>query len=174
MKNIEKSMQSRLNKAARDLNLDSGKTIKLDSNSFHGYHFRWIASCSYEISWWLFRVISNFNDDFIYYRITLKEEPILRKNKSYEILDAIKGGVRFTNTALVDLNEEYKQSKDSYEDHQKNVVDEIIRIAGIYHHLQPVCVNCWTSLMLFHSYSELLSSGFQLDIRPFYGQYLNY
>lgn len=69
---------------------------------------------------------------FLMYRITLKEEPILRKNKSYKILDAIKGGVRFTNDTLENLNEDYKQSKDSYEDHQKNVVDEIIRIAGQY------------------------------------------
>lgn len=40
MDSIEVDLKKQLNKAARDLNLDAGKTIKLDYNSIHGHHFR--------------------------------------------------------------------------------------------------------------------------------------
>lgn len=64
MRFFEKKIQSCLTRSAKDLGLESGKTIKLDNNPQLGHFFR----------------------------ISLKDERILRKNSNYKVLDAIKGG----------------------------------------------------------------------------------
>lgn len=128
MNSLETDMHAQLNYAARDIQLDAGKSIKLDYTSVLGYHFRYhlVILLQYIILYIKYKFITLH----IIYRITLKEEPVLRKNKSYEIIDAIKGGVRFVNEKLKKLNNDYQQQKALYEDHQKNVVIEIIKIAG--------------------------------------------
>lgn len=50
-------MQKLVRNVANDLNMDEGKTLKLDCNEQHGYFFR----------------------------VTLKEEPILRESKNYQV-----------------------------------------------------------------------------------------
>lgn len=64
-----------------------------------------------------------------HFRIPLKDDGSLRKNNKYRILDAVKGGVRFTTDALSDLNEEFLRSKEEYEEQQKSIVEEVIRVA---------------------------------------------
>lgn len=95
-------MQKALRSAARDLGVDPGKTIKLESTDQLGY----------------------------FYKVTLKDERILRESKSYETVATVKGGVRFTDKHLKQLNEDYMDVCKSYEDQQKNVVKEILKIAG--------------------------------------------
>ena len=102
MEEVEEKLQRQLKKAADDLSMEAGKAIKLESNQQNGYYFR----------------------------ITLKEEKILRNNKTYTILDSNKGGVRFRNDKLSDLNTEYMSLREKYETSQKSVVAEIIGIAG--------------------------------------------
>lgn len=63
-------------------------------------------------------------------RLTLKEEATIRKRKEYQVLDAIKGGVRFTTDRLSSLNDDYKQAKTTYEEQQETIVAEIVRIAS--------------------------------------------
>ena len=99
----EEKMQSLLHKAAEDLGFEAGKSIKLETNPQYGYH----------------------------YRITLKEEKSIRNNKTYTILDSIKGGVRFRNKRLEDVNDAYMSAKNSYTSQQKNIVTEIIDTAGM-------------------------------------------
>lgn len=101
MDSLEHSINKQLSSAASDLNLEARSSIKLDYVSHIGYHLR----------------------------IALKDDSLLRKNNKYRILDAIKGGVRFTNNKLSDLNEEFLQTKEKYEEQQKSIVEEVIRVA---------------------------------------------
>ncbi|CAH1176302.1 unnamed protein product [Phaedon cochleariae] len=101
---IGEKFQKLLQIAADDLGMEEGKTIKLECNDQYGYFFR----------------------------MTLKEEQALRKSKNYRILDAIKGGVRFTNNRLAALNEEYNSLNEEYKERQKAVVDDILEVATGY------------------------------------------
>ncbi|KAB7498881.1 DNA mismatch repair protein Msh2 [Armadillidium nasatum] len=104
MDELEEGIQKELRKAANDLNLESGKSIKLESNNQLGYFFR----------------------------VTLKEEKVLRNNRQYRMIDTNKSGVRFRNSTLQDLNDQYISARESYEEQQKSVADEIINIAAGY------------------------------------------
>lgn len=63
-------------------------------------------------------------------RIPLRDEAVIRKNKNYQILDAIKSGARFTTTRLSEINEDFKQAKVAYEAQQETIVAEIVRVAS--------------------------------------------
>ncbi|XP_052894948.1 DNA mismatch repair protein spellchecker 1 isoform X2 [Anopheles moucheti] len=111
MDEIHSKMKRHLSAVAKDIGLEAGSSIKLDFVSQHGFHFR----------------------------ITLKDETLIRKNNSYRILDAIKGGVRFTTTKLQDYNESFATLKSAYEEQQQAIVSEVIRVAIGY--IEP-----WTML----------------------------
>ncbi|XP_048239590.1 DNA mismatch repair protein Msh2-like [Haliotis rufescens] len=101
---LEGQIKGQMNRVARDLGLEANKTLKLESNSQLGYFFR----------------------------VTRKDEKNLRNNKNYRTIDTNKNGVRFHNTAVRQLNEEYLQAKEEYGEQQKSVVTEIINIAAGY------------------------------------------
>lgn len=103
MDEMEEELQLQLGKVADDLSIEAGKTLKLESNPQFGYYFR----------------------------VTLKEEKVLRNKKQYTILDSNKSGVRFRSNKLSDLNDEYVNARDKYTVEQKKVVAEIIEIAGL-------------------------------------------
>lgn len=98
---IEEKLNGELAKAAKDLKLESGTGIKLDFVQHHGYHFR----------------------------ITLSNAKVLQKREKYKTLDAVKGGVRFSTDKLEELNFDFDEARKSYEEQQKNIVDEVIRVA---------------------------------------------
>ncbi|XP_014768650.1 DNA mismatch repair protein Msh2 [Octopus bimaculoides] len=101
---VEADIKSQLNKVARDLGVEPQKTLKLESNSQLGYFFR----------------------------VTRKEEKLIRNNKTYLTIDTNKNGVRFHNTGLRQLNEEFVKLRQDYAEQQKTVVAGIIDIAAGY------------------------------------------
>ncbi|XP_012937980.1 DNA mismatch repair protein Msh2 [Aplysia californica] len=110
MDELEKEIKGQLNKVARDLNLEPNKTLKLESNNQLGYFFR----------------------------VTRKEEKALRNNKKYHTIDTNKNGVRFHNSSVRQLNDEYQQAREDYNEQQKSVVAEVINIAAGY--VEPMCM----------------------------------
>ncbi|CAG9859536.1 unnamed protein product [Phyllotreta striolata] len=101
---VESKMQAVLDKVSSDLDLEQGKGVKLDCNDQHGYFFR----------------------------LTLKDEPTLRKRKEYKILDVVKSGVRFVNGALEHLNDTYRHLNEEYGERQKTVLEEVFEVAAGY------------------------------------------
>nr|XP_056708515.1 DNA mismatch repair protein Msh2 [Euleptes europaea] len=104
MNELEEKMQEALKTAARELCLEPGKSIKLECNAQFGHHFR----------------------------ITYREEKVLRNNLKYKVLDTQKNGVKFSNGALKERKDEYSKCREEYEEAQGVVVKEIISIASGY------------------------------------------
>lgn len=67
-----------------------------------------------------------------HYRLTRKEEKSLRHRKGYIIIDTKSSGVRFQSIPLKSLNEQYISYKKSYEEKQKEIVDEIVEVANSF------------------------------------------
>ncbi|XP_058120006.1 DNA mismatch repair protein spellchecker 1 [Anopheles ziemanni] len=108
---VEGKMKRHLSSVASDIGLEAGSSIKLEFVSHHGFHFR----------------------------ITVKDETLIRKNNRYRILDAVKGGVRFTTDSLSDMSENFSELKEAYEEQQQTIVAEVVRVAAGY-------VEPWTML----------------------------
>lgn len=99
---VEEKIQKALKSAAHDLGVDPGKTIKLECTDRLGY----------------------------FYKVTLKDEKLLRGQKKYHIMEAVRAGVRFNDDRLKELNEDYLDICSNYEELQKNVVKEVMDVAG--------------------------------------------
>ena len=59
-----------------------------------------------------------------------QEEKCLRNNKRFTTVDARKDGVRFTNASLRQLNEEFQGYKETYNNVQSKLAQEVVRVAG--------------------------------------------
>ena len=81
---------------------DIDRPVKLDSNAQNGYYFR----------------------------ISRKDDEVLRNNKNYKIIDTRKDGIKFQNDKLEEYNNDFVTIRENYEQQQKTVVDEVLRIAS--------------------------------------------
>ena len=101
---VMEKIQKQEGKVCAELGVERGKVLKLEHNSQYGY----------------------------YYRVTLKEEKIVRGNKNYNIIEANKSGIKFRNGKLEQLSENFSQLNRSYEDQQSSVVTEILQVSRGY------------------------------------------
>lgn len=138
MNAIQENMKRLLSKVAKELGLNEGSSIKLEFVSHHGFHFR----------------------------ISLKDETIIRKNSNFQVLDAIKGGVRFSNEKLTDYNADFTISRGVYEEQQKSIVDEVIRIAIGYVEPWTMLNNQIAQLDCFVSFAVAATSAPEPYVRP--------
>lgn len=138
MNEMETKIQSQLTKVASDLSIEAGKSLKLESNQQFGYYFR----------------------------VTLKEEKVLRNKKQYIILDSNKSGVRFRSNKLNDLNDNYLSARDKYTMEQKKVVAEIIEIAAGYSCTIKATGNVLASLDVLTAFASVAISANKPYVRP--------
>lgn len=110
LKNEQESLEHQIHdlhkKAANDLDLTLDKALKLEKGTQYGYAFR----------------------------ITKKEEPKVRKklNVHFIVLETRKDGVKFTNTNLKKLSDQYQKVVDEYKTCQKELVAHVVQTAATF------------------------------------------
>ena len=97
LEEVKSNIEASVNKIARYVGLDK-KNIKLEYSSQNGY-------C---------------------YRVTMKDEKVLRKKDGIFFVDSTKAGVRFRNSDLEEMNKEYLHTNAAYIKQQQYVVSEIM------------------------------------------------
>lgn len=55
---------------------------------------------------------------------------MLRNNKNYETIDTKKDGIKFQSKKMQHYNQDYVKYAQEYEESQKSVVDEVMRVAS--------------------------------------------
>jgi DNA mismatch repair protein MSH2 len=114
------------------------RTVKLESNAQYGYYFR----------------------------LSRKDDDVLRNNKNFTVLRTNNDGIRFQNEKLEKLNAEFIEMRERYEQGQKVVVDDVIRVAlGYLDDLQSLN-NLIAELDIYISFA-LVVNGSQMEyIKP--------
>lgn len=103
---LESQIQNLHRQTADDLDLPIDKALKLDKGTQFGHVFR----------------------------ITKKEEPKIRKklNTQFIVLETRKDGVKFTNTKLKKLGDQYQQILEEYKSCQKELVNRVVQTAATF------------------------------------------
>lgn len=103
---LEHQIHNLHKQTANDLDLALDKALKLDKGSQFGHVFR----------------------------ITKKEEPKIRKKLTTQfiVLETRKDGVRFTNTRLKKLGDQYQRKLEEYKSCQKELVDRVVRTTATF------------------------------------------
>jgi DNA mismatch repair protein MSH2 len=138
LNDVEGKIKKEFKKAAKLLQLDEGKEIKLDYASHLGYFFR----------------------------TTKKEDQTIRKHKIFKIIDTARGGLRFTVDNLKDYNEEYSTFKENYEETQKDIVNEICRIVAGYSAPLTSLNHIIALLDVFVSLAQVITNSPGQYVRP--------
>jgi len=134
---IEEKLEKLSDKVANDLDLPS-KSVKLENNPQSGNYFR----------------------------ISRKDDAVLRNNKNYTVIATNKDGIKFQNQKLESLNEQFITIKENYEEQQKSVVDEVINIASGYLDALQVLNNLIAELDIFVSFAQVALSSQSEYVRP--------
>ena len=103
---LEQQIHNLHKQTANDLDLAVDKALKLDKGTQFGHVFR----------------------------ITKKEEPKVRKklNTHYIVLDTRKDGIKFTNTKLKKLGDQYQKIVEEYKNCQKELVARVVQTASTF------------------------------------------
>ena len=74
----------------------------------------------------------------------------MRNSKRYTTIDTRKDGIRFNNSTLRQLNEQFQSFRETYNDVQSKLANEVIKVAGtsisiLWHNILilPMCKLLW-------------------------------
>ncbi|CRK92120.1 CLUMA_CG005717, isoform A [Clunio marinus] len=138
MNSIESKIRKETRRCSQILGLEEGSSFKLDYVSHIGFHFR----------------------------TTRKEDQKLRQQKMFKIIDTARGGIRFTTSTLENFNSDFSELKESYEEQQKDIVQEIVRVASGYSTPLMNLNNLLATLDVFVSLAEVATNSPGEYVRP--------
>ncbi|CAI9113632.1 OLC1v1014269C1 [Oldenlandia corymbosa var. corymbosa] len=129
---LEKQIHNLHKQTANDLDLAVDKTLKLDKGTQFGHVFR----------------------------ITKKEEPKIRKklNTNFIILETRKDGVKFTNSKLKKLGDEYQKILEEYKNCQKELVARVVQTASTFSEVFEGVAGMLSELDVLLSFADLAAS----------------
>ena len=133
------NVEEKIESLANKASRDLGlSSVKLESNAQSGYFFR----------------------------VSRKDDKAVSSSKSYIVIETRKDGIKFQNEKLQELNEKFIEIKDLYEQEQKSVVDELIKISSGY--LDPLqnLNNLVSELDIYVSFSLVAMSSQSDYVRP--------
>lgn len=67
-----------------------------------------------------------------FFRLTLKDERLLRGNKDFRVFDTAKDGVKFRDASLSELNGQFSEETAAYKAQQDSIIREIVDISQGY------------------------------------------
>ncbi|XVE64082.1 hypothetical protein DITRI_Ditri07aG0072600 [Diplodiscus trichospermus] len=136
LKNEQESLELQIHnlhkQTAFDLDLPVDKALKLDKGTQFGHVFR----------------------------ITKKEEPKVRKKLSTQfiVLETRKDGVKFTNTKLKKLGDQYQKVLEEYKNCQKELVNRVVQTTATFSEVFEPLAGLLSELDVLLSFADLASS----------------
>ncbi|KAL7223229.1 hypothetical protein ACSBR1_024818 [Camellia fascicularis] len=129
---LEQKIHNLHKQTANDLDLVVDKALKLDKGTQFGHVFR----------------------------ITKKEEPKVRKklNTQFIVLETRKDGVKFTNTRLKKLGDQYQKILDEYKSCQKELVARVVQTAATFSEVFESLAVLLSELDVLLSFADLAVS----------------
>ncbi|CAL1390860.1 unnamed protein product [Linum trigynum] len=137
---LEKEIHKLHKQTAIDLDLPADKGLKLDKGTQFGYVFR----------------------------ITKKEEPKIRQKLTTQliVLETRKDGVKFTNTKLKKLGDQYQKVVDDYKNCQKELVNRVVETTATFSAVFESLAAILSELDVLLSFADLASSCPTTYTRP--------
>ncbi|KAJ4961582.1 hypothetical protein NE237_021492 [Protea cynaroides] len=129
---VEQQIHNLHKQISNDLDLPIDKALKLDKSTQFGHVFR----------------------------ITKKEEPKVRKKLTthFIVLETRKDGVKFTNTKLRKLGDQYQQLLEEYASCQKELVIRVVQTAATFHEVFESLAGILSELDVLLSFADLATS----------------
>ncbi|XP_059453269.1 DNA mismatch repair protein MSH2 [Corylus avellana] len=129
---LERQIHNLHQQTANELDLPLDKALKLDRGTQFGHVFR----------------------------ITKKEEPKIRKKLTTQfiVLETRKDGVKFTNTKLKKLGDQYQKKLEEYKNCQKELVDRVVQTAATFSEVFGSLAGLLSELDVLLSFADLASS----------------
>ncbi|VVA21426.1 PREDICTED: DNA mismatch repair [Prunus dulcis] len=144
LKDEQESLEHRIHnlhkETAKDLDLPLDKALKLDKGTQFGHVFR----------------------------ITKKEEPKIRKKLTTQfiVLETRKDGVKFTNTKLKKLGDQYQRIVEEYKNCQKELVNRVVQTTATFSEVFWSVAGLLSELDVLLSFADLASSCPTAYTRP--------
>ncbi|KAL3512291.1 hypothetical protein ACH5RR_025008 [Cinchona calisaya] len=129
---LENEIRNLHKQTANDLDLVIDKALKLDKGTQFGHVFR----------------------------ITKKEEPKVRKklNTHFIVLETRKDGIKFTNTKLKKLGDQYQKILEEYKNCQKELVARVVETAATFSEVFVGVAGLLSELDVLLSFADLAAS----------------